>query len=219
MCAGGQRKSRAAPRERRQAAAAVEHEDEDGGPQFNPENPYQVSRTRSLRGVYIRPERPELSVRIRRALPEKAFPPMESFSHLREPQQMLGSRRRGPARHCTSFSVCVFSARLSKAFLFRNEAVWIISSPPTRCISSPYLCRGFWVYPKIVLKSSSAIQHVFTWVKVQSSHPRKYSRVKRRILLKKRSLLCSNWSKHESFKYLKITSDGAKICYVEILVF
>ncbi|PWA17403.1 hypothetical protein CCH79_00011367 [Gambusia affinis] len=39
MCAGGQRKSRAAPRERRQAAAAVE--DEDGGPQFNPENPYQ----------------------------------------------------------------------------------------------------------------------------------------------------------------------------------
>uniref|UniRef100_A0A096M4K3 Leukocyte cell-derived chemotaxin 1 n=1 Tax=Poecilia formosa TaxID=48698 RepID=A0A096M4K3_POEFO len=35
----GQRKSRAAPRERRQAAVPVE--DEDGEAQFNPENPYQ----------------------------------------------------------------------------------------------------------------------------------------------------------------------------------
>lgn len=44
MCAGAQRKGRAAPRQRRQAAAPEEEEDVEAG--FNPENPYQVSHTK-----------------------------------------------------------------------------------------------------------------------------------------------------------------------------
>lgn len=46
MCAGGQRKRRAAPRQRRQAAGAAGQEvKEDVEAEFNPENPYQVSHT------------------------------------------------------------------------------------------------------------------------------------------------------------------------------
>lgn len=46
MCAGGQRKRRAAPRQRRQAAGAAGQEvEEDVEAEFNPENPYQVSHT------------------------------------------------------------------------------------------------------------------------------------------------------------------------------
>ncbi|MEQ2194189.1 hypothetical protein XENOCAPTIV_025125 [Xenoophorus captivus] len=43
MCVGGQRGSRAAPRQRRQAAAAEDYTDVEA--EFNPENPYQVSHT------------------------------------------------------------------------------------------------------------------------------------------------------------------------------
>lgn len=42
MCAGGQRKRRDAPRQRRQAVGP-EEEEEDVEAEFNPENPYQVS--------------------------------------------------------------------------------------------------------------------------------------------------------------------------------
>lgn len=47
MCAGGQRKRRAAPRQRRQATGAGE-EEEDVEAEFNPENPYQVSHTNTF---------------------------------------------------------------------------------------------------------------------------------------------------------------------------
>ncbi|MEQ2158580.1 hypothetical protein GOODEAATRI_013690 [Goodea atripinnis] len=43
MCVGGQRGSRAAPRQRRQAAATEDYTDVEA--EFNPENPYQVSHT------------------------------------------------------------------------------------------------------------------------------------------------------------------------------
>lgn len=48
MCAGGQRKRRAAPRQRLQAAVAGVEEEEDVEAEFNPENPYQVSHTNKL---------------------------------------------------------------------------------------------------------------------------------------------------------------------------
>lgn len=47
MCAGAQRKGRAAPRQRRQAAAPEEEEDVEA--KFNPENPYQVSHAKQTR--------------------------------------------------------------------------------------------------------------------------------------------------------------------------
>lgn len=53
MCAGAQRKRRAAPRQQRQAAApreGEEGEEEDAEAEFNPENPYQVSHTAQTRG-------------------------------------------------------------------------------------------------------------------------------------------------------------------------
>lgn len=48
MCAGGQRKRRAAPGQRRQANVARVEEEEDVEAEFNPENPYQVSHTNRL---------------------------------------------------------------------------------------------------------------------------------------------------------------------------
>lgn len=48
MCSGAQRKRRAGPRQRRQAAAPLE-EEEDAEAEFNPENPYQVSHTAQTR--------------------------------------------------------------------------------------------------------------------------------------------------------------------------
>lgn len=51
MCAGAQRKRRAAPRQRRQAAAPEEEEVEveDAEAELNPENPYQVSHSAQTR--------------------------------------------------------------------------------------------------------------------------------------------------------------------------
>lgn len=136
MCAGGQRKRRAVPRHRRQAAGAGE-EEEDVEAEFNPENPYQVSHANKLarssssavftsrRGVW---DCPFTSVGyLRRLSPRRVSHSCAS-----------GSRCRGHgigARIVTAdlsvcmgvFSVHAFSMRgclsLSKAFPFSIEAV------------------------------------------------------------------------------------------------
>lgn len=62
MCAGRQRKRRAAPRQRRQAAT---EDEEDVEAEFNPDNPYQVShmQTRSSSTVVFTRRR-RLSIQI-----------------------------------------------------------------------------------------------------------------------------------------------------------
>lgn len=105
MCAGGKRKRRAAPRQRRQAATQEGEDYEDVEAEFNPENPYHVSHTNNNSHVALclHPafEAVRSDLRVRGGLPEKAFPE-ECFSQLQERQQMLGSRRRGLDCHSTS---------------------------------------------------------------------------------------------------------------------
>lgn len=64
MCAGGQRKTRAALRQRRQAPGNEEEEDVEA--EFNPENPYQVSHTNKLAiaSSSAPPRHPQLSAQI-----------------------------------------------------------------------------------------------------------------------------------------------------------
>lgn len=109
MCAGGQRKRRAAPRQRRQAAGAAGQEvEEDVEAEFNPENPYQVSHTHKRDFLLLLRLRwaaaSQLSDQIR-GLPETLFPARDSHSCA------SGSRCRGHgggARIVTAnLSVCV----------------------------------------------------------------------------------------------------------------
>lgn len=66
MCAGGQRKTRAAPSRRRRRQAPGADEEEDVEAEFNPENPYQVSHTNTLAiaAPSAPPEQSQLSARI-----------------------------------------------------------------------------------------------------------------------------------------------------------
>lgn len=124
MCAGAQRKGRAAPRQRRQAAAPEEEEDVEAG--FNPENPYQVSHTKQTcfpspcwrPGVAACPLTSERDLRRtwRRALSHSTASGNRCRGH---GAGAPGCRRKSDRTHEWVFHACIFYLKPSKALLLK----------------------------------------------------------------------------------------------------
>lgn len=120
MCAGAQRKGRAAPRQRRQAAAPGEGEDAEA--EFNPENPYQVSHTKqTCFPPLVVAACPLTSERYRRRTWRRALSHRTASSNrCRGHGAGCPDCRRGSDRtHEWVFHACIFYLKPSKALLLK----------------------------------------------------------------------------------------------------